>query len=119
MGEAVFYVFEVGIREGQLDNLKAVMNDMSDATKANEPGTIDYQWFVSPDETTCHVFERYASSNALLAHLKYVKEHFSERLWSTIEAKHLTVYGAPDDEMRKTLGALGAVFMGPIGGFSR
>jgi quinol monooxygenase YgiN len=119
MNDVVFYVCEVAIKEGQLDNFRAVMRDMVEATKANEPATMNYQWFIAPDGVTCHIFERYASSAAVVAHLTAVRERFSERYWATVEPKHFTIYGSPSDEVRKIFATLDTVFMAPIAGFAR
>ena len=39
------------------------------ALAKNEEGTLRYEFFLSPDETTCVVLETYASSEAVLAHM--------------------------------------------------
>ena len=39
------------------------------ALAKNEEGTLRYEYFLSPDETTCVVLETYASSEAALAHM--------------------------------------------------
>ncbi len=119
MSDVVFYVCEVAIKEGQLENFKAVMKDMVEATRANEPATMNYQWFIAPDGVTCHVFERYANSAAVVAHLMSIRERFNERYWATVTPKHFTVYGNPSDEVRKIFAALDTVFMKPLEGFAR
>jgi quinol monooxygenase YgiN len=119
MSDDIFYVFEVAIKEGRLEDFKAVMNDMVKATKGQEPGTTHYEWFISADSATCHIYERYANSKALVAHLKTVREKFSKALWATVEARRLTIYGSPDDEVREAFAGSGAIFMAPIGGFVR
>lgn len=67
MSDAVHWLLALNIKEGELDNFKALVKEMVDATKANEPGTLNYEWFVSDDEKTCHIYERYADSAATMS----------------------------------------------------
>jgi quinol monooxygenase YgiN len=119
MSDVVFYVCEVAIKEGQLENFKAVMKEMVEATKANEPATMNYEWFIAPDGVTCHICERYANSRAVITHLMSIREKFNARYWATVEPKHFTVYGNPSDEVKKIFAALDTVYMAPLAGFAR
>lgn len=49
-------------------DLEAFRGLVATAVAAEEPGTLDYDWFSDPDESAFYVRERYASSEALLAH---------------------------------------------------
>ena len=62
VSDNVFWVVELAIIPGQLDAFKALMNEMVAATQADEPGALNYEWFISEDGTTCHIYERYADS---------------------------------------------------------
>jgi quinol monooxygenase YgiN len=53
------------------------MNDMVESTKA-EPGALNYEWFISEDGTSCHIYERYADSAAAMVHMGHFPA-FSER----------------------------------------
>jgi quinol monooxygenase YgiN len=112
-------VFEVAIQPGQLDNFRAVVKEMVESTQANEPGTMNYEYFISDDGTYCNIYERYADSAAIMKHLGAIREKFSDRFFPTFETKRLTVYGNPDDEVRRTFSAMGAVFLRPSFGFAR
>lgn len=46
MNGVVSWIFEVTINDGQRDNFKALMTEVVDATKGNEPGTLAYEWFI-------------------------------------------------------------------------
>jgi len=39
----IFWIFELTIKEGQVDNLKKLMAEMIEATKENEQGTMAIQ----------------------------------------------------------------------------
>ncbi len=119
MSDAVHWVLALNIKEGELDNFKALVKEMVDATKANEPGTLNYEWFVSDDEKTCHIYERYADSAATMVHLATFGQDFAERFMAVLKPVQLVVYGNPNDEVRAALVAFGAVNMSQFAGFAR
>ena len=119
MSDAVHWLLELNIKEGELDNFKALMKEMVDATQANEPGTLNYEWFVSDDEKTCHMYERYVDSAATMAHLATFGQDFAERFMAALEPVRFVVYGNPNDEVRAALAGFGAVHMSQIAGFAR
>ncbi len=130
MGSAVHWVLEVSIKDGEFDNFKTVMHDMVESSRA-EPGTTDYEWFVSADQKTCHVYERYVDSVGAMAHVATFGEKFAPRLLAVVDPTRFVVYGSPvymgqfvvygspDDAVRGALDGFGAVYMGQIGGFAR
>ena len=71
-----FWVVELAIKPGELSSFRALMNEMVATIKADEPGTLNYEPFVSQDERTCHIFERYADAGAVRTHLEPVM-HFA------------------------------------------
>jgi len=115
----IFWIFELTIKEGQVDNLKKLMAEMIEATKENEQGTMAYEWTISEDNKKCHTHERYVDSAATLAHLATFISKYAARLMETGDATSFVVYGNPSDEVRKILDGFGAVYMLPIGGFIR
>ena len=119
MNDEVFWLLELNIKPGEIDTLKALMTEMSDATKADEPGTLYYEWFISADGQTCHIHERYADSDAVMVHMGNFGAKFAERFMAILEPTRFTVYGNPSDEVKKGLEGMGVEFVTPIGGFSR
>jgi quinol monooxygenase YgiN len=65
----VFWTFGVAIESGKLDELKKLIREMSDASQADEPDTLIYEWTISDDKKAAEVHERYADSDAALRHL--------------------------------------------------
>ena len=65
----VYWLLELEIQLGQSDNLKQLMHEMIAAARENEPGTLNYEWTMSADDTICHTYERYADSGAVMTHL--------------------------------------------------
>lgn len=119
MSSHVFWNLECAIKPGQLDNLKTLMAEMIEATQANEPGALNYEWFISEDEQRLHLYERYVDSAATMTHLEAFGKNFARRFLAALEIKRYTVYGDPDDQVKKALGANGATFMTSLGGFTR
>ena len=118
MSDIVSWNLQMSVREGQLSAARDLMPEMVEATRG-EPGTLGYEWFLSGDGTLCHVYERYADSDAALAHLGTFGAKFAERFLQCFEPTALYVYGEPSDDVRTALDGFGPVYLGTFGGFSR
>jgi quinol monooxygenase YgiN len=99
--------------------LNDLIREMSDASFANEPGTLTYEWTISGDGKTAHVHERYANSDAALRHLASFNQNFADRLMALVEPTGMTVYGSPSAELKKELAGVGPAYLRVIGGFAR
>jgi quinol monooxygenase YgiN len=119
MSSVVHWVLELSIKDGEFGTFETLMNDMVSATKASEPGTTHYEVYVSDDKSSCHFYERYVDSAAVLAHLANFGEHFGERFMAVLEPTRFTVYGDPSAEAREALASFGAVHMKQLDGFAR
>lgn len=119
MNESISWVFEVSINDGELENFKALMKEMVEATAENEPGTLAYEWFISEDKKRCHICEWYRDSAATVAHLTVFKANYAARLMSLSEATRFVVYGNPDAAVLEALDGFGADYMLTLGGFVR
>ncbi len=118
MSEMVSWNLQLTVRDGQLDALRALMAEMVTSTQ-QEPGTIGYEWFLSADESTCHLHERYVDSAAALAHIGTFGSTFAERFLGCLEPTALYVYGNPSADVRGALDGFGAAYLGTFGGFHR
>jgi pentatricopeptide repeat protein len=108
----------MSVREGRLDDARELMNEMVSATR-EEPGTQVYEWFLSEDGTVCHINERYADSEAAMAHLGNFGSKFADRFLGCFEPTSFSVYGEPTAEARAALDGFGASYLGWLGGFNR
>jgi len=117
MGDEVFWIVEFAIGEGNLDDFKSLTNEMVEATRGQE-GMTHYEWFLSEDGRTCHLHERYASSEAVLAHLMHFGTKYAGRMAELAKSTRLVVYGSPNDTVRRAIAPGNPVYMGPIGGFA-
>ena len=50
------------IREGKLDEFKRLAAVCISQVKENDPGTLQYDWFLNSDRTECEIREAYESS---------------------------------------------------------
>jgi quinol monooxygenase YgiN len=119
MSDAVSWVLEVTVKDGQLDAFKALAQEMSEATQAGEPDTSHYEWFAGEDGMTVHIYERYADSAATMVHLGNFGAKFAERLLACVDPTRMMVYGDPSAEVRSALAGFGAAHMTQFAGFSR
>ncbi len=47
------------IREGMLEGIKQHANECIQRVRKKDPGTIQYDWFISSDNTECEIRETY------------------------------------------------------------
>ena len=92
------------IHEGRLEEFKEIAKQALHAVSEKEPGALQYDFFFTPDESECVVRERYADSNALLAHLANVGPLLGKAL--EMSEFSLEVYGEPSEELRSATAAL-------------
>ena len=118
MEEHVSWVIELAVKPGQLDTFKQLMEEMVAGTNS-EPGTRNYEWYISDDEGTVHIFEKYESSEAMITHVKGFLEKWAARFMGCVDPTRFTVYGNPSEAARELLAPFGGTYLGPWGGFAR
>ena len=118
MNEEVSWLVEVAVKPGELDNLRALIAEMVASTR-DEAGTIAYQWYVSSDGSTVHIYERYATSTAVMVHLQSFGSKFAERFFAAVDLTRWMIYGTPSAEVKSALNTFGPTYLGPFGGFVR
>lgn len=116
---SVFWIFEATIKEGKVDALMDIVSEMTEATKANEPGTLIYEWTISSDNRTGQVHERYIDSDAALTHLATFNANFAERLMTLIEPSKMTIYGDASEALKNELSGANPAYMKVVAGFAR
>jgi quinol monooxygenase YgiN len=101
-----------------IEAFRALAEEVCKATKEEE-GTVKYEFSLSADESTCHLYEGYADSAAAMVHMGNFNERFASRLMPIIQPTRLVMYGEPSDEVRAVSDSLGAIYMKPLAGFAR
>ncbi len=117
MTSEISWILQLAVKPGKLGEFTTLMQEMVDST-GNEPGARAYEWFITDDESQVHIYERYADSDATLAHLGSFGENFAERFLGAVDPTGFAVYGSPSDALREGLAALGPTYLGPFGGFA-
>ena len=92
------------IHDGRLQEFKDLAKQALHAVKEKETGALQYDFFFNADETECVVRERYADSNAVLAHLANVGPILGKAL--EMSEFSLEVFGDPSDQLRAATAAL-------------
>ena len=119
LNENIFILVELAIKPGHYEKFVEVANYMSEVVKTTEAAAQAYEWTVSRDSTTCHILERYTSSETTIAHAALFREKFADKLNQVAEIKGLHVYGNPSDELIKLWGLSDSGYYQPVAGFSR
>ena len=117
MSEIIYWVLVLKIHDGQTAAFKALSAELI-ASSQNEPGTLNYEWSLSEDGTSSHIYERYVNSAAIKAHIANNGDQVG-RLFAMASPISMVIYGSPDDEVRRDLAGLNPVYMVPLGGFGR
>jgi quinol monooxygenase YgiN len=112
-------MFELSVKEGRDGDLSALIAEMVGATERNEPGTLDYEWYLSDDGRRVHIFERYIHSQAVMTHLAAFNERYMKRFFGILEPRRLVMYGAPDEAVRDAMSQLSPEVLQQAAGFSR
>jgi quinol monooxygenase YgiN len=118
MDEQVSWVIELAVKPGELDTFKELMEEMVEGTSA-EPNTLGYEWFITDDGGTVHIYEKYADSEAMISHVNGFLEKWAGRFMGCVEPTRFVVYGNPNDAAKELLAGFGPVHMGNWGGFAR
>jgi quinol monooxygenase YgiN len=112
-------MLELQIQDGRSGDFDALAAEMAAATKANEPGTLDYEWHISSDGTLCHLFERYADSAAAMIHIATFGEKYAGRFFEILKPVGFTLYVSPSAVVNGALAGFNPTCMARFAGFSR
>ena len=116
MSREIAWRVELEVKSGQLASFRELTGEMVEFTR-HECGVLGYQRFVSKDGRIVHGDERYADSDAALAHLQNFKQHFALRFLELVNRIRFTVYGTPSESLKELLDELGAIYLSRLGDF--
>jgi len=95
------------IRDGMLEAFKVHAAKCIQRVKEKDPGTLQYDWFISTDKSECEIRETYESSEAFLAHLFNLSDLLSI-LYERFASNHtVVIYGEPSPELLERIKARG------------
>lgn len=100
------------IHDGKLDEFKAVAAECKRIVREKDKNTLQYEWFLSSDQTECVVLERYTDSNGLLEHIA----HVGAALGRLVAVADLAVesFGEHSEELIETTRPFGAKMYDPM-----
>jgi len=117
--EEVYWVVTFSIPQGQMDKFKQVVAPLV-ADTAKEPGSLEYEYTVSDDQSTVDIVERYRNSAAAVSHVtQTLGPKYSKAFLEIAKPGRFVVYGTPDAEAKKVLQGFNPVYMTPFDGFTR
>lgn len=117
MHTEISWQVELTIEPEQFESFRAVTNEMIESTKL-EDGVLVYERFLSEDGGKVLIYERYANSEAAVAHLQSFREQFGGVFERLVKRERFLVFGTPSDELKRILSAFDAIFLSRIAGFS-
>ncbi len=114
------FSLELTIEGSKIAECKELVQDMVKVVQANEPDTINYEYYLNNAETSCVINEAYKNSEAALAHLKGVaSQTILPKIFNISRIARFDVYGDPSEELQKVLTTFGAQLYKLFAGFSR
>ncbi len=119
--KSITVVYKWTAKPGQLDVLQSIYDGVTDAMKANEPGALEVQVYVSEEENSLYVRDVFADAGALGFHLSETAgPHFPSLLEIATPGAFL-FFGDVPEEMQQAAKAMGlaAEFAGQRAGFNR
>jgi quinol monooxygenase YgiN len=114
----VSWVIELAVKDGAIETFRELMEEMVSGTSA-EAQTLGYEWYISDDQGTVHIYEKYADSEATIAHVNGFMQKWAGRFLECVDVTRFVVYGDPSPAARQLLDGFGPTYLGPWGGFSR
>jgi quinol monooxygenase YgiN len=117
MSEEIYWLLEVEILPGKLDDFRAVARDLIAVTE-KESTTLCYEWALNDAGTSCHILERYADSDALVKHVASFR-NYADAFRKACKVTRFGVYGAPNAAAKAALAGLNPTYYTVFGGFNR
>lgn len=95
------------IRPGKLEEFKRQARMIIAEANTKDPGTLQYDWFLSSDNTECEVRETYESSDAFLSHVGNIGM-LRDTLFEKYATDHsIVIYGDPPAGLLQKAAAMG------------
>ena len=109
----VRFVVSLTIHPGQFESFDAVAREMTALTQM-EPGTLAYDWYLSPDRTLCRLYESYVDGSAAIAHMTgRVVQELLPKLLGCSAITGFDVYGDAGPVAAQMLTGAGATIFPP------
>jgi quinol monooxygenase YgiN len=116
--QQVYWTYTGAIKPGRLDDFRQLVSEAV-ANSANEPGTLEYQYNLSPDQRSFDIVERYVDSSAVVTHVNGFKQKYGKRFGADATTTRFAVYGTPSAEAKQVLAGFKPIYFTSIDGFVR
>jgi quinol monooxygenase YgiN len=116
MHEQVTWHVVLAVQPEDVQAFGALTAEMVEATR-HEDGVLLYERYSRDGGRVIHVLERYANSEAAIAHLRAFIAQFGERFRTLVTREVFEVYGTPNDELKEILDRFGATYLAHFAGF--
>ncbi len=89
------------IHPRKLDEFKRLSQKCMELSRAQDTGTLRFEAYLSEDGSKCVVYEEYADSDALMAHM----ENMGETMQAILTTGDVSgeMWGNPSDKLRKQM----------------
>lgn len=104
----------LSVRPHQLANFQLLTKEMVEATR-DEQGVLSYGRFITDDGSSIHIYERYQTSGAAIAHLQEFIRRFGKRFSTMVDRTQFIVYGTPTNELKEILDGFQPTYLKPFG----
>lgn len=115
MKNHVTWTVQGQIKEGKYDEFLLIMAQLVALAKS-EAGTLMYEWTVSEDKRSVHIYERYQDEDAAKVHLAGWDKS-GPLFLSVVDMDKITVFSQLSKEFAQGFAGPSTVFMKPVGGF--
>ena len=101
MGTGIFNIVKAKITIEDLGTFKTQANKMKEATK-DEPGTLIYDFFINEEKREVLIVEKYANSEAFMAHMKkFIQPEYIPTILTMQEITSVEMPGTITKEMEQ------------------
>ena len=104
--ENIYWTITAKVRAGELENMSRAIEQLVAATR-KEKGVIYYDFWLSDDNSTIYIHERYKDSNATLDHMENVGNLLPAFI-ACIDIEPITIMGNCSNDLKQAWEAFGA-----------
>ena len=98
------------IHDGKLDEFETAARKLLAAVQEKDTGTLQYDWFFSPDRSVCVVHETYADSDAVMQHMANMGDLLRDLV--KLSDLSLELFGDPSPELAAAAAAFSPTVYG-------
>ncbi|WP_372571969.1 putative quinol monooxygenase [Ruegeria jejuensis] len=113
----IHWSITMSVNEGMADKVVPLVTRMSEATMANEPDALIYEYMQDGD--TVHIYERYADNDAAMLHMSNFGANFAEEFFEAFTVDSIAIYGPAGDDLKEVFADANPAYLGKIAGFAR